>query len=210
MTNHYFIRAGICLITLLFAGQLTAAEDDAIGRIVAISGDATVIHRDGSNTSLQRRSPLHAGDRIQTGPATWLQVRFVDSAILSLSCNSSLVIREYQHLDLNSDRSQLHLESGRARTITGTIQRSNYRFTAGQLEIRPSGTDFEVLIDEKDNVYFGIYDGAIRIDSAQDNLLLGTDQPAQYASFNAETGLAPLSLRPALFGNGVLGGVECP
>lgn len=207
---HHFFRPGLCLIAVLFAGQLVAAEDDAIGRVVAISGEATVIHSDGSSTALQRRSSLQAGDRIQTGPASWLQVRFVDSAILSLSCNSSLIIREYQHLDLNSDRSQLHLESGRARTITGTIQRSNYRFTARQLEIRPSGTDFEVLIDEKDNVYFGVYDGAIRIDSGQDNLLLGANQPAQYASFNSETGLAPLSLRPALFGNGVLGGVECP
>lgn len=195
----------VCLVL-----HSSKAAVSGIAYVVAISGEVKVTHVDGSNTSLARRSSIQVGDRITTGPKAWLQLRFADAAILSLSCNSSLRVREYQYLDQNDDRSQLHLESGRARTITGTIQRSNYRFTAQQVEIRPNGTDFEVLIDEENQTFFGVYDGAIKINSAVGELVIGANQPAQYASLDGDTGLVAMPLRPAQFGNGVLSGIECP
>lgn len=202
------VRYGLSLV--LLAVQPSNAQEEGVAYVVAISGDVTVTHADGSSAILARRSAIEVGDRIATDDEAWLQVRFADSAILSLSCNSSLLVREYQYLDRNDDRSQLHLESGRARTITGTIQRANYLFTARQVEVKPSGTDFEVLIDEEENLFFGVYDGAIRISSTVGELVIGANQTAQYATIQPESGLVAMALRPAQFGNGVLGGIECP
>ncbi len=198
------------LLCSLCSCALSAAEQAGVAYVVVVSGEATVIHEDGSQSRLERRSEIQAGDRIATGPESWLQLRFADAAILSLSCNSSLLVKEYQYLDQNDDRSQLHLESGRARTITGTIQRSTTRFTARNLIISPSGTDYEVMIDEDDNFFFAVYDGAIRIESLYGELTLGAAQQAQYARMNTEIGLEAMPLRPAQLGNGVLGGIECP
>ena len=65
-----------------------AAEDEGVGRVVALAGEVSVVHLDGSREILARRSAIAVGDRIVTSADAWLQVRFIDSAILSLSCDS--------------------------------------------------------------------------------------------------------------------------
>ncbi|MCG8412641.1 MAG: FecR family protein [Pseudomonadales bacterium] len=186
-----------------------ADNEEAVARVVALSGEVMVEHSDGSGSQLARRSSIQVGDRIITTTDAWLQLRFVDNAILSLSCESELLVREYQYLDRNSDRSQLHLEKGKARTITGVIQRSNYLFTTEGVEIKPAGTDFEVVITETGSQYFGVYDGGIRISTQVGEIVIGNATQVQYAALTDDAGLNQVPLRPAQLGSGGLGGIEC-
>ncbi len=193
-----------------FSQSASNADDEpGIGHVVALSGEVTVQHADGSRSQLKRRSSVDVGDRIVTAINAWLQLRFVDSAILSLSCESELLIREYQYLDRNSDRSQLHLVKGKARTITGVIQRSNYLFSTEGVQIKPAGTDFEVAVTEAGSQYFGVYDGGIRISTQVGELVIGNATQVQYAALTDDAGLNRVSLRPTQLGSGVLSGVEC-
>ena len=164
----------LMLLGWLTATPLTAQEGPpAVARVVSAVGDAWAINADGtSRRELARRSPIYAGETLVTGEAL-LQVRFMDRALASIGCHSELLIEDYQYLDLASDRSHLLLKQGRVRTVTGTVQRSNYRFRTELVTIRPAGTEFEVYIESPGLNYLGVYDGSIRVETALGVLTLG-------------------------------------
>ncbi len=199
----------ICALVLSGFGFAVSGQDDTlIGRVIIVNGSVQAERGNGELVSLSRRDEIHVGDKIITGTDGAVQIRFIDNAILSLSCASELQVREYQYLDRNSDRSVLELIKGQVRTVTGVIQRRNTRFVTARSEVRPAGTDYEVMIGENAE-YFAVYDGNIRISTDQGAIEIGNLAQAQYARFNIEGELTQVPLRPAQLGTGALGGNSC-
>lgn len=204
-----FIRI-IVILTCVGVAQVSGAQnDDVIARVI-IAGGTVQAERDGEIVSLTRRSEIFVGDKITTALDGSVQIRFIDNAILSLSCDSEILIRDYQYLDRNNDRAELHLIKGQMRTVTGVIQRRNTRLTTDRVEIRPTGTDYELLVTE-DAEYYGVYDGNIRVSSlqAENEIEIGNSTQAQYAVYDSNGMPTPMALRPAQLGTGALGSMSC-
>jgi hypothetical protein len=182
------------LITLAMQFAIITAQSDLqiAGRVVVARGEAEVVHADGSRETLARRSEIRVGDTINTTANAWIQIRFIDSAILSLNCNSSLRINQYQYEDRNSDRADLYLQRGRIRTITGSIQRVNYQFVTDVANVYIGGTDFGIEAESAFSYVFGVYDGTIRVGNSYGQVLLGVG--SDYIFARAEAGTSPIVL----------------
>lgn len=167
-----------CFIPFLNYAQ-EAGEPAA--RVVALQGVVYAHGLDGDRRTLSRRDEVRVGDILETANNAWLQLRFSDNARLTLNCESELQLSDYQYLDRKSDRVTLHLISGRMRTITGAIQRSNYVFTTDIAEVVVSGTDYEVeIVSESENI-FGVYDGAITVRNEIDSAFIGLERAFDFA-----------------------------
>lgn len=186
-------------------GQIaTQAESQIAGHIVITIGSVFIERNTGTTETAVRRSEIHAGDTLVTGNDGIVHIRFIDSALVSLRCNSELEVVSYQYEDSNSDNVDLYLKRGTARTITGSIQHSNYRFRTDIAVITPIGTDFEVAVVSSSKANFGVYDGGINIRSmlGEVNLGLGGDY-----DFGSADDLGPptgLSVQPPALGSSTI------
>lgn len=197
------------LIGCLFQSIVVAQEaGEAAAVVVALQGEIILIRNDGESKILSRRDEIQVGDVLETSNDAWIQLRFSDNARLTLNCSSSLQITDYQYLDRNSDRVSLHLNRGRMRTITGAIQRSNYRFTTDIAEIEISGTDFEVeIVSESENI-FGVYDGAITVSNDVDYANIGFNRAFDFARVTADAPPERLPNSPFTISNTLLSGTQ--
>lgn len=94
------------------------------------------------------------------------------------------------------------------RTITGAIQRSNYRFTTDISEIEVSGTDFEVeIVSEIENI-FGVYDGAIIVSNEIDYANIGADRAFDFARVLVGAPPERLPNSPFTISNTLLSGTQ--
>ncbi len=181
---------------------------EPIAHVVALQGSVNVSGANGENHILARRDEINVGDVLETSNSAWVQLRFSDNALLTLNCGSRLRLIDYQYLDRNSDRVSLHLISGRMRTITGAIQRSNYEFTTDIAEVTIGGTDFEVeIVSETENI-FGVYDGAITVTNEIDSSFIGLDRAFDFA--RVIVGAPPVRLpnSPFRISNTLLSGTQ--
>src|SRR4051794_41009068 len=83
--------------TVLILGSIAqpAMAADPVGRVLLAGGDAFAV-RDGKEIRLEFNSPIEFKDVLRTGPASSLQVRFVDDSMLSVRESSEFAIEEYQ------------------------------------------------------------------------------------------------------------------
>lgn len=210
--NSFHFSRGALLLLLLLCGLSAHAQlttEEGIARVIAVAGEVTATNADGEEVVLQRRSAVYPGDIVTTAPKAWVQLRFTDRALLSLMCNSSLLIKGYQYQDANSDHSELHLRYGRMRTITGGIQRRNTVFTTDLAEVTVGGTDYEVAAINQAVHYFGVFDGSIRISSSNGTLSLDAASPVSFARLAEGEEPVALAQVPASLGVGVLEGTNC-
>ncbi|PCJ16810.1 MAG: hypothetical protein COA96_18240 [SAR86 cluster bacterium] len=121
-----------------------------------------------------------------------VQLRFVDSGLVSLCSDSELKIVQYQYQGANSGRVELYLVKGKLRTITGYIQGEAYHLMVSGVQITNRGTDYEVAIVDDELAYFGVYDGGITITNALGAVNLGTG--ADYDFARLRRGFAPAGM----------------
>ncbi|MDW8469337.1 MAG: FecR family protein [Burkholderiales bacterium] len=93
-----------------------------MGRVLVAVGEAEV-ERAGTRIALARGSTIEQGDTVRVGPASNVQIRFADGAILSLRERSILRVDEYVWRGAadGSERSFLTLVAGGMRKIAGAI-----------------------------------------------------------------------------------------
>ncbi len=86
-------------------------------------GTVEAISALGETRQLSRRSEIFEQDTILTGPAGFVQIRMVDSAIIALKANSEFVFNEYSFDGEGgaADRAIMGLVRGGFRTIDGLI-----------------------------------------------------------------------------------------
>jgi hypothetical protein len=134
------LAAGLCAFTAVHAAEV-------VGRVLLAGGDAFAV-RDGKDVRLAFNSPIEFKDVLRTGPASSLQVRFVDDSLISVRENTEFAIEEYQFGGKPEEqRSFFRLVKGGFRAVTGLIGRTNhanYRVRAENATIGIRGTDYAV------------------------------------------------------------------
>lgn len=104
-------------------GKLPA---DAIGQVVYMTGVVRAEKPDGASRSLQMMNPVFKTDILLTGPASNVEVRFLDETILAQGADARISLDEYVYSDDPSASTLLFkMGTGTFRFITGEIVKQN-------------------------------------------------------------------------------------
>ena len=182
--KHYlfFTMLAVCL------GQLTvsthAIAQDAVGRVIIVSGKLTAVKADGTQKKLRRKSKIFPGDTLQTGDKSKAQIRFIDGAIVSLTSSSELLVSEYAY-DIDApenNKSIMTLVTGGIRTITGAIgkeDQTDYKLNTPVATIGIRGTIYEV--QQTETLAVAVWQGAITVSNDGGDIELGSGGDFNYA-----------------------------
>lgn len=150
---------------LAAAAPATADPTAPAGRVVFVSGEATLVGSDGVARAIRMGTEVRAGERITTGDDTYVHLRMVDRAFVALRPRSTFAVELYE---FDADRPQasrirLHLDEGNARTVSGQggeAARESYRFGTPVAAIGLRGTDYTVRTTE-DSTRVSVARGAV-------------------------------------------------
>ncbi len=209
--SRFAIIAALCL-----AGVAHAAD---VGRVLLAAGD-TVAIRGNQAVKLAFGTAIQDKDVLRTGPASNLQVRFIDESIVSMKESSELRIDDFRFSgkEDGNERGFLSLLKGGFRTVTGLIGRNNnahYRLSTTTATIGIRGTDYAATLCQgdcrnndgslaKDGLYgrtHGISHGTNRIDvsNERDQKSFGINENFYVA--DAKSLVEPLLVAPDFVSN---------
>lgn len=155
-----------CALILGAAQVAFAAETQSIvGEAAMVIGVARITSASGQVTAVNRGSPIHVGDRIETESGGHVHVRFVDGGRLSVRPSSRLQVENYSYSAQQPALTAIKfkLDEGVVRSITGTwgeSARDRFRLNTPVAAIGVKGTDFVVRSDA-DATAASVYTGAI-------------------------------------------------
>ncbi len=141
---NYLIKI-LFLITLLFAGQANASNNNFVGIIGAAIGDI----KNQKNEKLTNGSKIFFGDTIISNSRSNAQILFIDQTVLTLGEDTELTVDEFVYDPNSQDGSFIStVKAGTVKFITGQISKKNpdnleVKVPAGTLGAR--GTEFVVL-----------------------------------------------------------------
>ncbi|MDP3858880.1 MAG: hypothetical protein Q8Q73_14075 [Stagnimonas sp.] len=85
------------LLAMLAANPALAAE--AAAQVVMLTGQATAVGDDGAVRKLSRDDAVYTGDFINSGPGSYVNLRFADGAFFLLRPNTRFQIEDYRYVD---------------------------------------------------------------------------------------------------------------
>lgn len=182
------------------ASEPAADSEAAAARVVYTRGSATAARQDGDVRSLEKDSDVFEGDTVNTGPGSYVRLRYDDGATMLLRPSTRLEVAEYRNTgDPDTESALLNLVKGGFRTVTGAIgstNRGSYSVRTPVATIGIRGTDYSVLWCEScagvdSGLYLKVDEGATALDSGQGALDVGAGQN----SFVPVTGGAPRYIR---------------
>ena len=147
MTIGRTVRQGLAAIVLLAALSATAWSADGAGTIKTLSGSATITRAaSGLPLPVAAGQRVYAGDRIATGPGSYVGVMLHDDTRLTIGPGSELLIREFE-FNPSSYAGDLAVSfvKGTARVVTGLIGKhapERVRFQTTTVTIGIRGTEF--------------------------------------------------------------------
>ncbi len=175
-TLKNFFRTLLIAPLLMASGNLLAA--DSAGQITMLTGRATAATMSGDIRSLVKNGSVYSGEVINTGPNTYVNIKFTDGGRVLLRPNTRFQIEQYSHKperqqterdtraaeerragsgraveDEEEDNAVFRLLKGGFRAITGLVGRDNkedYKVRTPVATIGIRGTDFEVRLCEGD------------------------------------------------------------
>jgi len=163
----------LMLTCILGAAQAAFAGSGVIGHIQFTMGDVLVYAAGGDQAhQAQTNHPLHAGDRLVTGPSSRAMLKMSDQGLISIHPDSSITLRSYRHDPAHPEANdiQLHLDKGSVRSITGQAGQANkdsYRLTTPLIAIGIRGTDYIAYTNE-DISRAALISGAIAVHPLRD------------------------------------------
>ena len=86
------LSPAVAILLVIAAGPVAAAD---IGRVLLATGEAVVV-RDKQIFKLAYGSAVRDRDVLRTGPASTVQVRFIDESMLAMRENSEVRIDEFR------------------------------------------------------------------------------------------------------------------
>lgn len=168
------VRFAALLFLYLHAATAFA---QAVGRIIAASGDVTVIR-----ANAPRPGPvgtaLQVGDLVRTGAQSNAQLWFADASVVAMRHGSEFRIDQFAFRDdPANDRAFYSLVKGGLRTVAGAIgltDQRGYRLATPHASIGRRGTQFAVVACQNDcaetggalaanGTYGGIFEGRIGV-----------------------------------------------
>jgi hypothetical protein len=165
--SKYVLSAitGMLLTSSVFAGTA--------GRVNFIAGDVTATTSDNITHDLFKGDLVNAGDRLETGKNSRVQIRFTDGSILSLKQNSIFSVEKYSFSKDTPEQGSVvfNFVRGGFRTISGAIgkvNRMNYRMNTPFATIGIRGTDYSASVKNK-KVLVTVTDGKVNADNEAGN-----------------------------------------
>lgn len=152
------------------------------GIVILSKGNFYAVDSKNIKRALKRRSPVFEGDILSTGDDAISQVRFIDNAVISLRSNTSLRIDEYKQAGGNigsKENGVISLLKGGFRTITGAINKNNYKVQTEVASIGIRGTEYEVVLDNGLNV--AAWHGSITVKNKIGVIALGLEKKHNFA-----------------------------
>lgn len=155
-----------CALILSAAQIAFAAETQSIvGEAAMVIGVARITSPSGQVSAVNRGSPIHVGDKIETESGGHVHVRFVDGGRLSVRPSSRLQVENYSYSAQQPSITgiKFRLDEGVVRSITGTwgeSARDRFRLNTPVAAIGVKGTDFVVRSDSEATAA-SVYTGAI-------------------------------------------------
>lgn len=122
-------------------------RDSAVARVLHVRGEARLLRPGSAAAVLTEGMSLQAGDRLQTGPAASLSLRFADGSRLLLGADSLLGLEQLLVQGRGALTStQLRLEQGGAdsRVEPGSTVPPRYELRTPSLNLGVRGTEFRV------------------------------------------------------------------
>ena len=134
------------VLSLLPTLPAWAVDKEPVGRVLMAVGDVQA--RNGEeNRKLERKSDIYPGDTLLTSKDSQLQLRMVDGAFIALTPDTAFEVRSYHFGDgPKADNVAVTLLKGGLRTVTGQIEKSNYRLATPAATLGIRGTVFEVYV----------------------------------------------------------------
>lgn len=164
-----------CLCILVMAYASVVAAGDSVGQVMLATGEATRQAGNGQPEPLRDGAQVYAGDTLQTGKGSVLQLKMVDNALLILQADSRVLIEAYtfNKAEPSSQVAKITLHKGRVRSVTGQLGESNhdaFRLNTPIAAIGIRGTDFETSTNE-DVTRVRLNSGAIVLSAFNDSCL---------------------------------------
>ncbi len=158
------------LLGMAFTQTALAAE--SAGKILSFTGDVQLLH--GTEKRLpEKHGDLYSGDTIVTG-AGRVQIRFADGTLLSLYNDTKFAVDDYHYGHGNGDRAHFSLLSGLMHTLTGMIDKHNYKLTTRMATLGVRGTEYSVQLDK--TLHVSVDQGQVSLANAGGSVLVGAGQ----------------------------------
>jgi len=163
-------------VLVFLAAQAPSALAQAVGRIIAASGEVSVV-RGSATQAGPVGTALQVGDLVRTGAQSNAQLWLADASVVAMRHGSEFRIDQFVFRnDAANDRAFYSLVKGGLRTITGAIgmvNRSSYKLTTPHANMGRRGTQFAIVACQNDcaeagavaanGTYGGIYEGRIGV-----------------------------------------------
>ena len=149
------MRSLTCFLAMLLlamaAGPAAAQEDDVIGYVKTVSGEAS-IQRDDARARAEAGAPVYRGDVLRTGPDGALGVTLKDSTRLSLGGGSELTLQEFAFVPSENELGFVaRLARGSLLYISGVIAKLSADAVSVETPVATiavRGTRFLVRVEE--------------------------------------------------------------
>jgi len=175
---------GILCVAFCAAAFALPARAESAGKVLSADGDALVL-RGSQILRLFRGAAVESGDQIHTGTDGKVLIVFTDSGLVWIRANSDFVVDEYSFALGRRETAFFSLLKGGARSVTGLIgrrTRSNFRLRIPVATIGIRGTDFSVVMCQRDcrdadgstaakGLYGEVIQGRIAVTPFEDRLL---------------------------------------
>ncbi|WP_164483717.1 MULTISPECIES: FecR domain-containing protein [unclassified Polaromonas] len=178
----------------------------AAGNIDTVSGEASIINRDGQPRTANKGERVIEGETVATGAAGEVILLTDDSGVLAVRPLSRVKIEKYQISGTDKDTVSLHLLRGALRSITGWIGKTsprNYQVITPTATVGIRGTDHETVIAEEGaeaGTYDRVYSGETALETASGSVFLQSGQTGRAGARDQLPQLlaqAPAALYPA-------------
>ena len=175
---------GVFCVAFCAAALALPARAEPAGKVLTADGDVLVL-RGSQILRLSRGAAVESGDQIHTGTDGKVLIVFTDSGLVWIRANSDFVVDEYSYAQGGREAAFFSLLKGGARSVTGLIgrrTRSNFRLRVPVATIGIRGTDFSVVMCQRDcrdsdgsaaakGLYGEVIEGRIAVTPFEDRLL---------------------------------------
>ena len=200
----------VLCVAFCAAALALPARAESAGKVLSADGDVLVL-RDSQILRLFRGAAVESGDQIHTGSDGKVLIVFTDSGLVWIRANSDFVVDEYSYAQGGREAAFFSLLKGGARSVTGLIgrrTRSNFRLRVPVATIGIRGTDFSVVMCQRDcrdsdgttaakGLYGEVIQGRIAVTPFEDRLLVREFGAGEFFHLADErSSPAPLFLPP--------------
>ena len=182
------------------------STDGSAGRIVYSKGRSTAAGLAGDVRELDKGAKVFEGDTLNTGPGSFLRVRYSDGATMLLRPRTRLQLQEYTHTgDEANDKNFMRLVKGGFRTVTGAIghnKKDAYLVATPVATIGIRGTDYSAIycagdcVNMPDGLYTTTDSGSTVVSSGGASEVVDTGQSVYVPAVGGVP--QPLKIKPRI------------